>query len=326
VRLSHSSIVLALLSAVSAFGSTTPAPAPTSKPPAAKEERFIFDAIPRPFQRRPRLEMTVITEMTDVGKTRPTPSAQSPAYFALHSAGYVSRGDISGEKTVAPSEIEKLLLDSLAQSGLIASSEAHPPELLIIYYWGVHAVIDPDAAAQEPASILRNVFDRAALVGGERFAAQLRKIMQKEAGSADATAPALGVGNDTDSMDLGAAKGAAQMNAIMDPLKLFMQYNRKNEFLVNQATDDCYYVVASAFDYQSIATPNKQLLWRTRMTVSARGIDQADGLPLLIASAAPYFARDMTESVILTKRTSRDGKVEVGTPTVVEPAADPKKK
>jgi len=105
-------------------------------------------------------------------------------------------------------------------------------------------------------------------------------------------------------------------------VRLFKQKSAKNEFLLDQASDDCYYVVASAFAYSSVATKTKQLLWRTRMTANAGGVSQSQSLPTLIASAAPYFCKDMSESATLIKRAVPDGKVEIGMPTVVEtPAA-----
>ena len=118
--------------------------------------------------------------------------------------------------------------------------------------------------------------------------------------------------------NLGAARSVAQMNAVMNPVHLFTQRSTKNQLLVDQASAGCYYVVASAYDFSSIATHVKQLLWRTRMTVNSVGVSQIQSLPTLIASAAPYFGRDMAESAILTKRAVRDGHVEIGTPTVVE--------
>ena len=47
-------------------------------------------------------------------------------------------------------------------------------------------------------------------------------------------------------------------------------------------------------------------LWRTRMTVAAQGVSQEQTLPTLIATAAPYFGKDMTEPETLSKRTVRD--------------------
>jgi hypothetical protein len=46
----------------------------------------------------------------------------------------------------------------------------------------------------------------------------------------------------------------------------------------------------------------------------------------VVLSAAPFFGKDMAEPEILSKRAMREGKVEVGTPTVVEPAPAPTKK
>ncbi|MEO5959096.1 MAG: hypothetical protein ABIZ49_03085, partial [Opitutaceae bacterium] len=63
------------------------------------------------------------------------------------------------------------------------------------------------------------------------------------------------------------------------------------------------------------------LLWRTRMTVAAQGVSQEQTLPTLVLSAAPYFGREMSSAEILSKRTIREGNVEIGTPTVVEPRA-----
>jgi len=109
-----------------------------------------------------------------------------------------------------------------------------------------------------------------------------------------------------------------------NPVSQFKRSDPKNEFHVDQAASNVYYVVASAYDYQSIAAKRRVLLWRTRMTVAADGVSQEQTLPTLVASAAPFFGRDMPEAEILSKRALREGTVEVGTPTVVESPAVPR--
>ena len=111
--------------------------------------------------------------------------------------------------------------------------------------------------------------------------------------------------------------GPAQM-AFFNPVYQFKLRNSKNEFLVDQTASDVYYVVASAYDYRSIAAQQRVLLWRTRMTVAAQGVSQVQSLPTLVLSAAAYFGKDMTEAEILSKRPVPEGTVEIGTPTVVE--------
>jgi hypothetical protein len=85
------------------------------------------------------------------------------------------------------------------------------------------------------------------------------------------------------------------------------------------AAQDCYYVVASAYDRGSVAADQRQLLWRTRLTVAADGVAQRQSLPVLIAAAAPFFGRETPEPEIIRKRSLRRGNVEIGTPTVVPP-------
>ena len=116
--------------------------------------------------------------------------------------------------------------------------------------------------------------------------------------------------------------GAEQM-AFMNPVHQFKMRSEKNEFLVDQAVSDVYYVVASAYDYAALAKQERRLLWRTRMTVAASGVSEEQTLPTLIATAAPFFGREMTEPSIFAKRAVRDGHVELGTPTVVPPAVNP---
>ena len=113
-----------------------------------------------------------------------------------------------------------------------------------------------------------------------------------------------------------------EMMAFADPVHLFRMKNPKNDFLLDQSADDVYYVVASAYDYRALAQNQRHLLWRTRMTVASKGVSQIDTLPTLIASAAPYFGRDMAEAETLIKRTVRSGNVEIGTPVVVGAAPD----
>jgi len=42
-----------------------------------------------------------------------------------------------------------------------------------------------------------------------------------------------------------------------NPVYLYKQRNPKNEFLVDQAADDCYYVVGLAYDYAASPTNRK---------------------------------------------------------------------
>ena len=310
---------------------STPAPEPAA---AATEPPGNFELLPRSFQRNPALGLTVITEMTEAGKKLPPVSPQAPAYYAVQSGGYHVMGEPSHGKSLTAPEVEAVLQRALATGGYLPADQGHPPTLLVVYLWGAHNLFDQDNPALSDEQWTNNILERAALAGGEKFAAELRKAIQHSDDAASAsvshlTRTATAAPEDTGGppnpttdpfSNLGAAAAVAQMNAMMDPVRLLKQRSPKNEFLLDQASADCYYVVASAYAYRSVATHVKQLLWRTRMTVNATGVSQLQSLPALIAAAGPYFGKDMAESEILTRRAVPEGKVEIGTPTVVEPA------
>jgi hypothetical protein len=312
-----------------AFAGSVLVSVPSAADPAESGGNFEF--LPKAFQRNPKLDMTVITEMTDAGKKLPPVSAQAPAYYVAHSGGYRAVGEHASQPPFPAAETERLLKTTLAQRGFQPATPEHPPSLLIVYVWGPHNYPDipdgsvassassdsPDPAGSAQDSIIANVLDRAALAGGDKFAAEVRRAIEERVANYE-TLPSHGMGD-----GLSAAAALYEMNQLMDPVKLLADKSAKNAFLISQAGDDCYYVVASAYDYRSVAGNHRQLLWRTRMTVNARAVSQAQALPTLIATAGPYLGREMTEPEVLVKRALDRGQVEIGQPKVVEMPAKP---
>lgn len=288
---------------------------PTDAPKKTSESQWVFSLLPKSLQKNPHLELTVITEMTEAGKKLPGVSPSKPAYFITQSGGYRALGHAPGnEKSLSPELVEKILTRALAPNGYLpAQPPAHAPSLAIMFVWGSHNLLtegDEENPSLSGQAVARNLLDRAALVGGEKFAKEmLRLFTQADALSFAANAPVAPDGQ--------AVIGQAQLD-FMNPVNLFKMQSAKNAFLVDQAAADVYYVVASAYDYTSLSKKQRVLLWRTRMTVAAQGVSQEQTLPTLIASAAPFFGKEMPEPEILTKRAVREGSVEVGVPTVVE--------
>src|SRR5262245_28398310 len=73
---------------------------PAAATPAKKEERsqWVFSLLPKSFQKNPQLDLTVITEMTELGKKLPPVSPEKPAYFVAVSSGYHPMGDTSANE------------------------------------------------------------------------------------------------------------------------------------------------------------------------------------------------------------------------------------
>jgi hypothetical protein len=294
-------------------------------PKKSEKSQWVFSLLPKSFQKNPNVDLTVITEMTELGKQQPPVTPAHPVYYQAQSSGFHQRGHAPGnEKTLAEADVERLLAHALAANGFRpAAPPAHPATLIIFYTWGSHNLLlegDDENPSLSGEMVARNLLDRAALVGGEKFAAKLLELFVQAddmatlnrvpppdpSGAAPPIQPILG----------------PEQIEFLNPVNMFKRASVKNEFLVDQAANDVYYVVASAYDYASIAAKAKRLFWRTRMTVAAQGVSQEQTLPTLIRSAAPYFGKEMTEPEILTKRAMPEGNVEIGEPVVVGHAPD----
>jgi hypothetical protein len=313
-------LCLSLLPAL--LGAATPPPAAPAKKGSGKSE-WVFSILPKSLQKNPRLDLTVISEVTEAGKKLPPVSPQAPAYFELYTSGPRHQGDTAGNHhTLKQEDVARILTRSLAANGYLpANLPQQPPSQLIIYTWGSHAALtegDAENPALSAQQIARNLLDRAALVGGDKFALKLLELFER--------ADAMNTAGRAPVPPEGQPVFTQEMMDFANPVSVFKRADPKNEYLVDQAASDVYYVVASAYDYKSVSSSRRVLLWRTRMTVSAAGVSQEQTLPTLIATATPYFGKDMAEPAILNPRAVREGAVEVGTPTVVEPGVSPARK
>lgn len=236
---------------------------------------FNFNLQPRSFQRTQRLEMTVVTDMTDFGRGLPVASPDHPVRYIAYSRGGTSMGAaIAGGRRPSQEALDAVLRDSLAGRGyLLHTDGSEPPSLLLIFHWGSHYRLDSEMIRLFPYLHHTQSLERALLVGGHRYMGQmLRKV------------------------DHGILPD--------DPAFKMRQ-------LYNQAHTDLYFAVVSAYDYGSVAAGSRRLAWRTYMTVNAAGVSMAKTLPPLILSASGFFGSDMTEPAVML-RDVRRGTVELG--------------
>ncbi|HWA11374.1 MAG TPA: hypothetical protein VG838_18185 [Opitutaceae bacterium] len=176
----------------------------------------------------------------------------------------------------------------------------------------------------DPREGIKNLYDRAALIGGEKYARQLIEAnlaaMQQaeDIGTSGASSSRIG-------SPVLTPEAAAFMQS-QNPIQRMHESSPNMANLMEQTNEDVYFVVASVYDCAALLKGQRVLLWRTKMTVDTRGVAMADTLPAVIVAAAPYFGHETEEAFALDKRVVRQGKVEVGTPTVVEPGKAPAKK
>jgi hypothetical protein len=102
------------------------------------------------------------------------------------------------------------------------------------------------------------------------------------------------------------------------PLERFLQRDGKTRQLYEEARADCYYAIASAYDYAAASHGQHRLLWRTKMTLSSQGVAMRDTLPGLVLNAGKYLGVDMPEAATMTKHAQRDEHVTLGPMEVEE--------
>lgn len=306
-RLNHRIVpVFLLLPACMAWAAAPATPALPGEP-----INWVFNFLPKAFQRNPRLDLTVITELTAEGRKLPEVTVQHPAYYIAQSAGYRRTiGAPAGDKTLPPDKIDEFVRRSLATRGYQPATATAPATLVLIYGWGVHARLDQDGT-QTGDQLAQNLLDRAGLVGGEKFKAEFLALLAEATAQVDAAVSSPTRHMTVDGVAVSPVLGPDQLEFI-SPVNRFRDRSAKNEFLLEQVAGDVYFVTVSAYDHAALARGQRVLLWRTRMTVSADGVSQTDSLPTLINSAAPYFGRDMSEPATLTPRTFPKGRVTLG--------------
>jgi hypothetical protein len=278
-----------------------------AKPPVnnteSSEGEAVFSLLPRSFQKNPLVDQTVLTEMTPEGRKLPLPTRESPAYYRAEPGGFRSEGhDPTNETPPSAAMLEHSLRRALAINSYQPATPEHPPALLIIYHWGQHNNLDQGSGEVGDTGFLdvrhKNLLSRAALVGGTKFADELRVALNKQ--------------DREDQNRAGLAPEISSMLTNFGPLRQFTERDAKTRQLYEESRAECYYVIASAYDYVSAVRGERRLLWRSKMTVEASGVAMSDTLPALIANAARYLGRDMPEAATMAKPILRGEQIRLG--------------
>ncbi len=293
----------------------------------------VFSLLPKSLQKNPDVHLSVITEMTVDGGKVPEPSAARPLYYLAHAIGYHDEGQGYAEKQVIPpDELQRKLEAALAENHYLPADAAHPARVVMFLSWGSANKIDnrtdafldagPAPTASEdsngnvavsdsggsayfelPNDIMSadkvtrdNFMARAQLVGGVKFAHAVLEALQAE--------------------DVLRLDGHRVIG--LRPLDLLQEQNPTYRQLLAQCMDDCYYVVASAYDAYAMAHGQRRLLWQTKMSTNSEGVSMAETLPALIHNGAPYFGHAMAQPAVLRGHLLWEGHVDVG-PTTVMP-------
>lgn len=320
----------------------------TEKPTSeASRGRFVFSLLPKSFQKDPSLDFNVRTEMTPLGRQLPQPTAAQPAYYVLQITEAATHGATGGDvlrHAPKQDQIQKLVETALKRNNYLPFVEGGPaPALVVLVHWGYYAspafngeeALDENAtqgnvgaSAQDLLPLVlgsvakrKAIIDRANLIGGSAFALELNGVLNDEAhfraalSSSDRARSTAGLGSDTEGGAFGTFASLAESTG---PLARYMMNDPRKADLVEEVFSDSYYVVVSAVEYKSVAQNHPTLLWRTKLTLNAIGVNMTETIPPLIAVGSDFFGRETEKTMTVTKRINRQGKVEIGEARVIE--------
>ena len=343
-------LLLAGIGGILAFADE-PAPAVATPAKNTGSSRWVFSLLPKSLQRNPSLDFHVITEMTAAGRTLAPPTPQHPVYYLEQPGKFTQLGTEkpANEHPPVVADLERAMQGALAVNGYLPAAPATPgPRLFVVMTFGSFARFSTDAADFQQATAIDNFYrdtmspdsDSApppfVTDGGERDASSLLPVVLSDPSArANVIERAELIGGTKFAQELGAVLNAeaayeksradlmSPMVAMASPFNRFVNANDSLMELVEESFNSCYFVIASAYDFAAMTKGQRVLYWRTKMTVNSIGISMTQSLTPLIASAGPYFGRDMTEAATITRRVVREGKVEVGTPQVLDDDSTP---
>jgi len=91
----------------------------------------------------------------------------------------------------------------------------------------------------------------------------------------------------------------------------------EREDILQNARDDRYFVVVSAYDFEAAKEKKKVLLWQAKMSTPSHRVALAEVIPSMITAGGPHFGRETKRPESVTAPLAKEGKVEVGTPVGV---------
>lgn len=280
-----------------------PPPAFAASPtaaPASESPKLEPNLLPRSLQHDPKLDVTVVTETTEAGEARAVPTAERPAYYVLHAAGYRETGHGVRVTQPAPDVLQQATTRALAGANYRPASAAHAPDVALISHWGSYNRLDrefPDRGARE-------FMTRVSLIGGRKLADEVfRAVQQEEALRGPETGAPL------------------ETNSLLSPYYQLQERNAVTRRILDQAKDDSYGLIVSAYDYPALARGERRLLWRTKISTDASGLNFAQTVPVLASAGRDYYGRPMETPATVTRTLFGRDRVELGEPTVVDEAA-----
>ena len=109
-------------------------------------------------------------------------------------------------------------------------------------------------------------------------------------------------------------------------LKNVGAFGFERDDILQNIRDDRYFVIVSAYDFEAAKEKKKVLLWQAKMSTPSNRVSLAETIPSMITAGGPRFGRETRLPESVTAPLAKEGKVEVGTPTIVPDSSEKAKK
>jgi hypothetical protein len=235
----------------------------------------------------PVWEINLVGDMYDDGRDVPHPTPEKPAYYFPIIGGFQEMGaKVKGVQPPPTKDIVHALATALAREGYLVSHEVTVPA-------PNGGSTTAKALAPPPSLVL--VFHWGYL-NPEKF----------DDGSDSSSPPAIINGDQM----LGLTAGR-KLDSIFDS-------DFQRQAIMAGIQDDRFFVMISAYDFNAYNQQHKKVrLWVAKMSTPSGGTTLADALPVLIKNGGAIFGRETVGPKSIDVPVVPEGRVEVGTPTVV---------
>ncbi len=96
-----------------------------------------------------------------------------------------------------------------------------------------------------------------------------------------------------------------------------LELNYEKEDVMQAAEQNRYFLSVLAYDYTIYAKSHKKvMLWHAKVSIPTAGVSLEEIMPALIKAGGSQFGIETTKPKIIKTPITREGKVEIGTPTV----------
>jgi len=232
------------------------------------------------------IDMLVVAEQMQAA---PSPQSNPVSYVAFD-GGYIEAGDpIAGEGPPSADQVSQGLNAALAEHGFRAGLGT--PDIVVTYHWGILRI--DHTQIRVPYGIKTNLKARIGLVSTEKLGSEVENhILLRE-------------------------KGNGANDNVSSPRILAGQL----ETVVQDSKYPRYFVVVSAYDYQSLVHHEAKLLWRTKLSALETEGPMDEVIPTLIANGGPYFGKNFTDLKDITASLVKPATMAVATAYVPPPLA-----